>query len=61
MTIGIAMLAAFLTLCLVGLIVAGTYGLVCALYDHPVILFFAMAAILFVFSTLLFYFGGSHA
>lgn len=59
MTIGTAMLAAFLLLCFVGMCVAALYGLVCLLADRPVILFSIVTAILFALCTLYFYVGGN--
>ena len=59
MTIGTAMLAAFLLLCFTGMCVAALCGLVHLLVDHPVILFSIVTAILFVLCTLYFYIGGN--
>lgn len=59
MTIGTAMLAAFLLLCLAGLCTAALCGLVYLLVDHPVILFSIVAAIIFAGYTAVFYVGGN--
>ena len=60
MTIGTAMLGAFLLLCFTGMCVAAIYGLVYLLVDHPVILFSIAAAIVFAGYTI-FYVGGNAA
>nr|DAP21515.1 MAG TPA: hypothetical protein [Caudoviricetes sp.] len=61
MTIGTAMLGAFLLLCFTGMCVAAIYGLVYLLVDHPVILFSIAAAIVFAGYTAIFYVGGNAA
>ena len=59
MTIGTAMLGAFLLLCFTGMCAAAIYGLVYLMVDHPVILFSIVAAIIFSGYTAVFYVGGN--
>lgn len=61
MTIGTAMLGAFLLLCFTGMCVAAIYGLVYLLVNHPVILFSIVAAIVLAGYTAIFYVGGNAA
>lgn len=59
MTIGTAMLRAFLLLLLVGTITLAIIGLVRLLVDRPVVLFSIVFAMLFVLLTILLYVGGN--
>lgn len=59
MTIGFAMLGAFLLLLLVGTITLAIIGLVRLLVDRPVALFSIVAAVLFILLTIWLYFGGN--
>lgn len=59
MTIGAAMLGAFLLILLVGTIALAIIGLVRLLADHPVALLSIMAAVLFILFTIWFYVGGN--
>lgn len=59
MTIGAAMLGAFLLLLLVGTITLAIIGLVRLLVDRPVALFSIVAAVLFVLFTIWLYVGGN--
>lgn len=59
MTIGDAMLGAFLLLLLVGTITFAIIGLVRLLVDRPVALFSIVAAMLFVLLTIWLYVGGN--
>ena len=59
MTIGFAMLGAFLLLLLVGTITLAIIGLVRLLVDRPVALFSIVLATLFVLLTILLYVGGN--
>lgn len=59
MTIGFAMLGAFLLLLLVGTITLAIIGLVRSLVDHPVALFSIVTSVLFVLLTIWLYVGGN--
>nr|DAI48384.1 MAG TPA: putative membrane protein [Caudoviricetes sp.] len=59
MTIGAAMLGAFLLLLVGGAITFAILGLVWLLVDHPVALFSVLAAALFILLTIWFYVGGN--
>lgn len=59
MTIGVAMLGAFLLLLLVGTITLAIIGLVRLLVDRPVALFSIVAALLFILFTIWLYVGGN--
>lgn len=59
MTIGFAMLGAFLLLLLVGTITLAITGLVRLLVDRPVALFSIVAAVLFILLTIWLYVGGT--
>lgn len=59
MTIGVAMLEAFLLLLLVGIITLAIIGLVRLLVDRPVALFSIVFAMLFILFTILLYVGGN--
>lgn len=59
MTIGAAMLGAFLLLLLVGTITLAIIGLVRLLVDRPVALFSIVAAVLFILFTIWLYVGGN--
>ena len=61
MTIGAAMLGAFLLLLLVGTITLAIIGLVRLLVDRPVVLFSIVGAMLFVLFTIWLYAGGNAA
>lgn len=61
MTIGVAMLGAFLLLLLVGTITLAIIGLVRLLVDRPVALFSIVAAVLFILFTIWLYVGGNAA
>lgn len=61
MTIGFAMLGAFLLLLLAGTITLAIIGLVRLLLDRPVALFSIVFAMLFVLLTILLYVGGNAA
>ena len=58
MTIGTAMLGAFLLLLLIGIITLATIGLVRLLVDRPVALFSIVTAVLFILLTIWLYVGG---
>lgn len=59
MTIGVAMLGAFLLLLLVGTITLAIIGLVRLLVDRPVALFLIVFALLFILLTIWLYVGGN--
>lgn len=59
MTVGTAMLGAFLLLLVVGTITLAIIGLVRLLVDRPVALFSIMTAVLFILFTIWFYVGGN--
>lgn len=59
MTIGVAMLGAFLLLLLVGTITLATIGLARLLVDRPVALFSIVLAVLFILLTIWLYVGGN--
>lgn len=59
MTIGAAMLGAFLLLLLVGAITLAIIGLVRLLVDRPVALFSIVFAVLFILLTIWLYVGGN--
>lgn len=59
MTIGAAMLGAFLLLLVVGTITFAILGLVWLLADHPVALFPVLATALFILLTIWLYVGGN--
>lgn len=59
MTIGAAMLGAFLLLLLVGTITLALIGLVRLLVDRPVALFSIVAALIFILFTIWLYVGGN--
>lgn len=59
MTIGAAMLGAFLLLLLVGTITLAIIGLVRLLVDRPVALFSIVFAVLFILLTIWLYVGGN--
>lgn len=59
MTIGFAMLGAFLLLLLVGAITLAIIGLVRLLVDRPVALFSIVFAVLFILLTIWLYVGGN--
>lgn len=59
MTIGVAMLEAFLLLLLAGTITLAIIGLVRLLVDRPVVLFSIVGAMLFVLLTIWLYVGGN--
>mgnify|MGYP007020222589 FL=1 len=59
MTIGTAMLGAFLLLLLVGAITLAIIGLVRLLVDRPVALFSIVFAVLFILLTIWLYVGGN--
>lgn len=61
MTIGAAMLGAFLLLLLVGTITLATISLARLLVDRPVALFSIVTAVLFVLLTIWLYVGGNAA
>lgn len=59
MTIGTAMLGAFLLLLVAGAITFAICELVWLLVDHPVALCSVLAAVLFIILTIWFYVGGN--
>lgn len=59
MTIGVAMLEAFLLLLLTGTITLATIGLVRLLVDRPVALLSIVAAVIFILFTIWLYVGGN--
>lgn len=61
MTIGAAMLGAFLLLLVAGAIAFAIFGLVWLLLERPVALFSIVFAMLFVLLTILLYVGGNAA